>query len=87
MWERLWRAVLDSTLFQIAMLIWCLTIFAIYLGLAGPLAAWWFDTPAPSRSQVEAFGLAAIFVMAWPVLGFFAWTCLERREGDGGSNA
>jgi len=80
MWGRLWRAVFGSTLFQIALLIWCLAIFAIYFGLAGPLAAWWFETPAPTRAQVEAFGLAAIFIMAWPVIGFFAWTYWEQRE-------
>jgi hypothetical protein len=82
MWDRLWRAVLDSALFQIALLVWCLVIFAIYFGLAGPLAAWWFETPAPTRAQVEAFGLAAILIMAWPVLGFFACTYWEQREDE-----
>lgn len=83
MWARLSRTVLDSALFQVALLVWCLAIFAIYFGLAGPLAAWWFETPAPNRAQVDAFGLAAIFIMAWPVLGFFAWTHWEQRESGG----
>ena len=59
MLERLWRVVLDSTLFQVALLIWCLAIFAIYFGLAAlPLLPPWLRSARARDADCRAHGRA-----------------------------